>query len=184
MDTSPHSNPAERILAVADQLFYEQGIAATGVNQLIAEASVAKASFYRHFPGKEDLVVAYLRQRLSAFEEGMRREVERHPSPRDGLLAIFDFLDDWLQQTAYRGCAFQNAAAEFPELDASPRQVVREAKKRQRELIAELCRQAGCPEVGDEIFLLMEGATSQAAIQNDSWPVRAARRTVQRLLDA
>ncbi|MCG8456403.1 MAG: TetR/AcrR family transcriptional regulator [Holophagales bacterium] len=184
MDTPPTSDPAERILAVADRLFYEQGFAATGVNQLIAEASVAKASFYRHFPGKEDLVVAYLRHRLDGFVEGARQAVERHRSPRDGILALFDFIDEWLRDTAYRGCAFQNAAAELPDSESSARRVVREAKGRQRELVAELCRKAGCPAASDEIFLLMEGALSQAAITRASWPVEAARRAAQRLLDS
>ena len=181
METSYPSNPAERILAVADQLFYEQGIGATGVNQLIDEASVAKASFYRHFPGKEDLVVAYLRHRLNAFAEGIERRVEAAKTPQDRVLALFDFIGDWLRETEYRGCAFQNAAAEFPESDSSPRRLVNEAKKSQQKMITELCQEAGLPSAGDEIFLLIEGAISQAAITQDSWPVDAARRSALRL---
>lgn len=184
METSPSSDPAERILAVADRLFYEQGFAATGVNRLIAEASVAKASFYHHFPSKEDLVVAYLRQRLNGFAEGARQRVESHRPARDGILALFDFIDEWLRDTAYRGCAFQNAAAELPDSESAPRRVVREAKRHQRELVGELCQKAGCPAASDEIFLLMEGAISQAAITRASWPVEAALRAAKRLLDS
>ena len=182
MDTAHPSDPAGRILSVADRLFFEQGFAATGVNQLIAEAKVAKASFYRHFPAKEDLVVAYLRQRLEGFAQGAEERVARYESAHDGLLGLFDFICEWLKDTDFRGCAFQNAASELPDPESPPRRVVREAKKRQNAMVAELCQKAGRPEVSEEIFLLIEGALSQAAITRSIQPIESARRGAQLLL--
>lgn len=181
---SEEHQPAARILRTADRLFYEQGYATTGVNQIVAESEVAKDSFYRHFPKKEDLVVAYLKNRHAAFSEGVARVVAARRSPATKIMGIFDYVGEWLRDTDFRGCAFQNAIAEFPDADSLPRQVVSEVKSEQRAYIAELCAQAGHRDIGEQVFLLLEGAVSQAAIEGSGGPVSEARRAVKRWLAA
>lgn len=181
-DSLERPGPADRVLAAADRLFYEQGYLATGVAELMKEAEVAKASFYYHFASKTDLVVAYLEQRSSDWFASLVRAVEGHAAPSDRVRALFDFLESWLVGTGFRGCAFLNIIPEFPDPQSRPRFVVRKAKQALREYVAALCAAAGQPDAGDEVFLLVEGATAQSAAMTDAWPVRAARRAaLQRL---
>lgn len=103
----------ERLLQTASRLFYDQGIRATGIDQIIAEAGVAKMSLYRHFPAKEDLVAAYLKRRherwMADFRDGLRQyQLQGIAAPA----AVALVLKTWFAQPDFRGCAFLNALAE------------------------------------------------------------------------
>lgn len=105
--------PRERILLIAARLFYGQGVRATGIDQIIAEAGVAKATLYYHFPAKTDLVRTYLQQRhhewMQEFSEQLNA-VGRH-----GLSSLADALGHWFESGNFNGCAFINLTAESSE---------------------------------------------------------------------
>jgi hypothetical protein len=106
----------QRIVDAASELFYQNGIRATGVATIIAHAGVARATFFHHFPSKSDLVVAWLQQPASRWFDGIRTELDaRTESPAARLLSLFDLLGQWFARDDFRGCPFQNAAAETPE---------------------------------------------------------------------
>lgn len=114
MGTPPHS-VRERLLDVAARLFYAEGIRAVGVDRLIAETGVAKASLYAHFAGKDDLVAAYLTGVSDNWLARVRRASEqRGANGADRALAPFDVLAAMAGSPGYRGCPFINAAAEYP----------------------------------------------------------------------
>ncbi|PZF86255.1 hypothetical protein C1I92_01825 [Jiangella anatolica] len=105
----------ERILATAHALFSRRGIRRVGVNELIASSAVAKATFYRHFPSKDALVLAYLARSEQLWtrdlvEAGARR---RGDTPAERLLAIFDVFDEWFARDDFEGCAFINLLLEM-----------------------------------------------------------------------
>jgi AcrR family transcriptional regulator len=102
--------PRERILATAARLFYAQGVRATGIDQIIAEACVAKATLYYHFPSKTDLVRAYLRRRHDAWLREFEARLGK--SRRRGLPALADALGRWFATGDFNGCAFINVTAE------------------------------------------------------------------------
>ena len=102
--------PRERILDAAVRLFYRDGIAATGVDRVIAEAGVAKATLYYHFPSKEALAVAFLAERHRQWMAGFRRHLAAQP--RQDLPAVADALACWMREPDFRGCAFINAVTE------------------------------------------------------------------------
>lgn len=103
----------ERLLATASRLFYQEGLRATGIDRIIAEAGVAKMSFYRHFPTKNDLIVAFLEQRHSNWMAWFQAAVEKRlEAPGVGLEVIAQALEEWFSEPDYRGCAFINAMAE------------------------------------------------------------------------
>ncbi|MCZ0976031.1 TetR/AcrR family transcriptional regulator [Streptomyces albulus] len=108
------THPRERLLDTAGRLFYTQGIHAVGVEQLVTEAGVTRATFYRHFAGKEGLVVAYLEARGAGVEDAVAAILAAHRG-RDALLAIMDMIGDNLCRPGFRGCGFLNAAAEYPD---------------------------------------------------------------------
>lgn len=117
LETRP-SEARLRLLTTATRIFYAEGIHSVGVDRIIAEAKVTRATFYRHFPSKDDLILAYLRE----VHQMDRRRVDAaatgaHSSPVDPLLAIADAIAQGIQSPGFRGCAFLNAAAEYPDAE-------------------------------------------------------------------
>jgi AcrR family transcriptional regulator len=107
----------ERILNTAYRLFSSHGINAVGIDRIVLESQVAKMSLYRHFPSKEDLVLAFLDLREERWTHGwLEPEVERlAATPREHLLAIFDAFDEWFQRRDYEGCPFIGAMLEIDD---------------------------------------------------------------------
>ncbi|MFE3248383.1 TetR/AcrR family transcriptional regulator [Streptomyces sp. NPDC059209] len=109
------SEARERLLGTAGQLFYAEGIHTVGVDRLVAEAKVTNATFYRHFRSKDDLAVAY----IGSVDQAIRAQIGTLTAadvPADAILrGIGASLVEQIRSPGYRGCAFLNAAAEFPD---------------------------------------------------------------------
>ncbi len=191
MTAQDHDGPRERVLDVASRLFYEQGFHATGVNQVIDEAGVAKASFYDHFGSKENLGVAYLKQRHNMWFTALQERIDEYTAPQDRLLAPFEFLEDWVAEPNFRGCAFLNIVSEFPNGEHPIRDAARRHKDELRDTFLELTRSAldgplSNTEIGriaDELYLLFEGAIIASQNFEATWPAESARATAQALID-
>jgi AcrR family transcriptional regulator len=124
---APHaprrSEPRDRLLRTASALFYAEGIRSVGVDRVVSAASVTRSTFYRHFPGKEDLVAAYLQatdQLVREHLEGVRAA----GSPADRLRAIVAAMGAEVCRPGFRGCPFINAAAEYPDPASAPHRAV------------------------------------------------------------
>ena len=118
------SEARERLLRTASALFYAEGLRGVGVDRVVAEASVTRATFYRHFPGKEDLVVAYLQAADQALRD-QAGEVRADASAGNWLRRVTSLVGGSLCAAGFRGCAFINAAAEYPDPASPVRQAVR-----------------------------------------------------------
>lgn len=107
-------SPRDRILASAYELFSRKGVRAVGVDEVIARADVAKATLYRHFPSKDDLVLAFLQEREQLWTRGwVEAEARRRAgTPEEQLLAIFDLFDEWFRRDDFEGCSFINVLLE------------------------------------------------------------------------
>jgi AcrR family transcriptional regulator len=156
----------ERILAVAGDLFYWQGIRSVGVDEIVAQADVAKMSLYRSFPSKDDLAAAYLEATNARYWRWWDEVVGRYPeAPLEQLRALFRSLAKRATRADWRGCPFTNAATEFPEPD-HPARAVAEANKRElRRRLALLAKAAGARHpaaLADQLVLLFEGAYTSA----------------------
>ncbi|GIE36169.1 TetR family transcriptional regulator [Actinoplanes italicus] len=114
-ETDTRSSEARsRLLSTATGIFYNEGLHAIGVDRIIADAKVTRATFYRHFPSKEDLIVAYLGE-IHEMERGaLHAVIAANPKPADALLAVAGAIGRNIQSPGFRGCAFLNAAAEYP----------------------------------------------------------------------
>jgi AcrR family transcriptional regulator len=127
---APGSSPSVRILLTAHALFYRHGIRATGVDRLIEESGVAKKTFYRYYPTKNDLIAAFLEYRLRIWSEWFEEAVRRRGGD---LSAIVPALSEWFNGEEYRGCAFINSIAEVGNtLPAA----VDAARRHQRHMVA------------------------------------------------
>ncbi len=107
-----HRTAKQRLLEAADDLFYNEGIHAVGIDRVIAHAGVAKGSLYYSFAGKDDLVREYLTGRHGKWAERVTAGIEAHSDPRQRILAVYDALGALFAEPDYRGCAFVNAMAE------------------------------------------------------------------------
>jgi AcrR family transcriptional regulator len=160
---SPAEKPArERIFDVAKDLFYRQGIRAVGVETIVAEAGATKMSLYRTFPSKDHLVVAYQKERDALYWEWWDKTVAAHEGdPRAQIRALCDGVAAKVRRAGHRGCPFTNAAIEFPEADHPCRAVAAANKQEQRRRLQALAEAAGASDprtLGDQLFLLIEGA--------------------------
>lgn len=145
--TGKVSEPRERLLRTATRLFYEEGINGVGVDRVIAEAGVTRATMYRHFPGKEALVVAYLEHEDATirglFAAAAEAAAANDSSPQDLLGLVIDGVADDATRLHTRGCPFINASAEFPDADGPVRQVVRRHRDWFRATLSEIAAGAG-----------------------------------------
>jgi AcrR family transcriptional regulator len=103
----------DRILLTAHGLFYRDGIRATGIDRVIQESGVTKVTFYRHFPSKNDLVLAFLAHRHERWMTWFKDALQRHGGERRGVQALVPALAEWLNHGDYRGCAFINSVGEL-----------------------------------------------------------------------
>lgn len=175
----------DRILDVAGELFYNRGIRAVGVDEIIAEADIAKATLYRHFPSKEDIIVSYLESRKSRLQASFIDYLTRKRGTyRDKALSVFDGLVKNLKAPGFRGCAFLMAVAEHGE---SPR--VREAARSYKLFLRDQLRSvlanevSNSGELAEQLLLVYEGAIATAALRPESNPGRQARRCAAMLLN-
>ena len=117
-----------------------------GVDRVVAEAGVAKATLYRHFRSKDELVVAFLRRRDGRWRDWLRSAVERlAPRPADRPLAVFDALGEWFASDDFRGCAFINAAAEIADPDHPARAAVEDHERLLGADLEDILRMPGPP---------------------------------------
>src|SRR5215813_7141520 len=170
MGRTPSTSEARlRILETADRLFYREGIRAVGIDRVIAEADVAKATLYAHFPSKDDLIVAVLHHREESVLTFFRTAMERHGRrTKDRLSAFFAALKEWFQSPDFRGCAFQNAAIELADPTHPGSEFVRGHKLRFSEFLRGLVEEAvgkSAAKVAPAVALLVEGAIVTAVIQ-------------------
>ncbi|MDT7641642.1 MAG: hypothetical protein QOC83_5930 [Pseudonocardiales bacterium] len=184
------SEARERLLATASALFYREGIRAVGVERILAEAPATRATFYRHFPSKEDLVVAYLRGVDTDIRAGTQAAIEAAPSPADALRAIGTAVADALAEPEFRGCAFLKAAAEYPDPDDRVHQAVLEHRAWYAATLTELFAQVfgtsprrPNPEHAARHFVMMrDGAMSGAHLDGADSVGAAFHRGVEGLL--
>ncbi|WP_317446079.1 TetR/AcrR family transcriptional regulator [Streptomyces collinus] len=181
----------ERLLAAAARRFYADGVAATGIDTITAEAGVAKMSLYNNFSSKAELVRAYLDARHEEWLGLYRARLERARGPREGVLAVFDAYADhagFAYERGFRGCGLLNAAAELPAGDEG-RAVVRAHKEEVERLIAghlaELLpdRPGEARATAEHLAFLLEGAMARAGLEGDGDRVRNARSIAAALLD-
>jgi AcrR family transcriptional regulator len=177
--TKTTSEARQRILETADRLFYRDGVRAVGIDRIIAEASVAKMSLYKHFPSKDDLILAVLVYREEKILEFFGTAMERHGKrTKDRLRAFFASLKDWFESPGFRGCVFQNAVIELADPAHAGARFAKDHKKRFQELLAGLVEESlgtRGAKVAPVVGLLVEGAIVTAVIQGSSTSADIAR---------
>jgi AcrR family transcriptional regulator len=182
----PRPSARERLLAAADELFYENGINTVGIDRVIERAGVAKASLYDCFGSKDELVSSYLQARNEARQARINGRLSQYDTPEDKILSIFDLLGELASQPGFRGCAFVRAGA-----DANSSDRVKSVCEESRAFIlgkfTDLAREAGVGEpelLGKQLVLLYDGASIAAHLDGNRNAVSTARTLAAQMLSA
>ena len=184
--TPAQSSARDRLLAAADELFYEEGIHTVGIDRVIEKAGVAKATLYSTFGSKDELIRAYLNGRHHRRRGRIVERLATYGNPRDRLLGVFDILGDSFAKPGFHGCAFVNATAESAPGSAAEEATL-EHRGWMRNLFTELARDAGVPDpagFAGQLMLLYDGANIAARIDRTTTAAAAARAAATTLLDA
>ena len=178
--------PRERILEVAGQLFYQNGIRAVGIDTIIAQADVAKMTFYKHFKSKDLLIVEFLKRRDENWRAWFEAAVYRlAPRAEDRPLAIFDALEERFLTADFRGCAFINTMVEIANGDHLAHQTAAEHKQKVREFVRSVLVAAQvneAEELSKAFILLMDGAIVTAVREKNPDAAQAAKKIAASLL--
>ncbi|SFA83908.1 transcriptional regulator, TetR family [Rhizobium sp. NFR07] len=167
---------SDQILTAAGALFYREGIRAVGIDRIIEEANVAKATLYRHFPSKDHLVAAYLQARHERVIRSLQDVLDATMAPREQVRVIFDRLHDKADSPEFRGCAFALAVAEHGDSERVV-SVARAHKAMVRGIFAAIMSRATsrADQAAAHLSLLYEGALATVAVERDPKAVLVAR---------
>jgi AcrR family transcriptional regulator len=176
----------DRLLAAANELFYNEGVHTVGIDRIIEHAGVAKASLYKTFGSKDELVRAYLDGRQANVVRIITGAIERYDGPRDRLLAVFEGQGELFSRPGYRGCAFARASAESTPGDVAE-QAAEGYRRWVRTLLTDLAAAAGVLDpavLARQLHLLYEGAGQSVRMDQDVVAASVARAAAAVLLDA
>jgi AcrR family transcriptional regulator len=183
------TSPKEKLFQTAARLFYQHGYRAIGVDTIASESGIGKMTLYRHYPSKDDLIVAFLRESNEKFWEYFEQSIKDAPTAREKLLAFFEALQNYVVTPACYGCPFINVASEYPEADYAGHQVALEHKQSVRARFNQLAQEAGArqPEaLANVLLLLMDGAYMAARMfgSSSSNPAANVAEAARHLIDA
>jgi len=175
----------ELVIATADSLYNLRGIQSVGMDALRDASGVSLKRLYKLFPSKEIIVEEVLRSRHERWMSSVSTAVDAASSPREKLLAIFDYLGEWFAENDFRGCGFINSFGELGGTVESLAGIVRDHKADFQAYVAQLVEDAGAPAwLGPQLAILAEGAQTTAAIAGTAQAADDARRAAQILMDA
>lgn len=184
--TAPRAPWAKsRILETANELFYDDGIRTVGVDRLISESSVTKATFYKHYGSKDRLIVQYVRHRDQTTRDRVEAVIGDRPSPSSALRELMDQVSTEISSPGFRGCAFLNAASEYPDASHPVRLVVSEHRDWYTEVLATLLAEMGHPlpgDAADDLMLASDGAKGGGYAGDPIAATTALGRVVDRVL--
>lgn len=174
------NGPRERILDTAVILFHKQGYNTTGINQIIEESKVAKASFYQHFNSKEDLCVAFLKMRHDSWAEELERFVTKKRTTKTKIAAFFDFLIYMNEKENFRGCSFLNTLSEIASDNVKILNEIQSHKNWLRTYFFELVNDKL---LSDHIYLLFESCIIESQLYKSNELIRQAKTITQTLIN-
>ncbi|MET9498424.1 TetR/AcrR family transcriptional regulator [Streptomyces sp. NPDC006552] len=161
------SQARARLLSTATRIFYTEGIHSVGVDRVLAEAQVTRATLYRHFTGKEELILAYLQQADQGIREQVAAGRAGAVTAADAVRGVSRSIAGGIRSSGFRGCAFLNAAAEYPDADHPVHRTVLAHRQWFLDTATHLLGQAGCApadEAGRHFVMLRDGAMAAGCL--------------------
>ena len=176
----------DKILVTAEQLIYQNGIHATGMDLLVKTSGVARKSIYRYFATKDDVAAAALKVRDVRWMQWFCTESDKADTPHGRILKMFDVLKGWFESEGFRGCAFINTAGEIGDPDDPVRVIAKVHKQKLFDYALALCEQLAVPQpavLAKQLLILMDGAITLARVMGDLSAADSAKAVAQILLE-
>jgi len=172
----------ENIIKTASELFYRNGYNATGINEIIRESGIAKATLYHHFRSKEDLCLSYLKYMNNNFLNEIKEFCYSKPDNKLRVLSIFDYLAQFFRAKEFNGCWCIKTIAELPRNDKKIRNEIQNQKNQFIDLIQDLAKpnlksknQKKRDSKIRQIYLLYESAVGESHLHQMDWPIKEAK---------
>ncbi|MEN8550327.1 TetR/AcrR family transcriptional regulator [Acinetobacter soli] len=181
-----NTNTREKILKTAEQLIYQKGIHATGMDLLVKTSGVARKSIYRYFATKDDVAAAALNARDERWMHWFRTECDKGETPTERVLNMFSTLKNWFQSEGFRGCAFINIAGETGDPEDPVRRIAKLHKQKLLDYIFELTSQMNVEQpmvLAKQLLILIEGAITTSHVMGDMSSADSAKDVAQLLLN-
>ncbi len=176
------SKTKNRIIETASFLFYKNGYNSTGINEIISEAGIAKATLYSHFKSKEDICLAYLNFKNTTFTENIEKFATSKTKGKAQVLAIFDFLEKFYHGDGFNGCWCIKTVSEIPHDNEKIRNEIQAQKRGLIQFISKLIINnlddvdiKNVPQLSRKIYLLYESAVSESYLHQEDWPIFEAK---------
>ena len=177
-----HALVRDHIIKTASDLFYRNGYNRTGINEIINEAGIAKATLYNHFKSKEAICVAYLKYMNDQFLKDFKGYLDSKPSGESKLLGIFDYLQTFYASKSFNGCWCINTISEIPKDNEKIRKEIQKEKYQLIHFMEELLTN-NFPKITDDqipvlakkIYLLYESAIAESHLHQDPWAIDSAQ---------
>jgi len=185
-----HAEVKNRITETASFLFYKNGYNSTGINQIIAEAGIAKATLYNHFKSKEEICLAYLQFKNNTFLKDFEKFTTSKPKGKEQILAIFDFLKLFYQDKDFNGCWCIKTVSEIPKDNEIIRNEIQSQKNNFialiEKLIAHNLEQIKIDQVKSlarQIYLLYESAVGESHLHQEDWPILESKNLCEKIIN-
>ncbi|VAW10767.1 Transcriptional regulator, AcrR family [hydrothermal vent metagenome] len=183
-----HSLVRETIIKTASNLFYQKGYNLTGINEIISESGIAKATLYNHFKSKEDICVAYLNNLNTPFLKDIEKFSFSKPKGSKQILALFDFLENFFHSENFNGCWCLNTISEIPNQNKKIREEIQKGKNNFLELIIKIVEinfpnktKNEVATLSKQIYLIYESAISESHLHQNEWPIKTAKIIIQKI---
>ncbi len=170
----------QHIIETASDLFYKKGYNLTGINEIIKEAGIAKATLYNHFASKEDICLVYLKHRNDTFTQDINNFVNNAEKGKPQLYALFNFLKEFFDQKDFNGCWCLNTIAEIPQENQKIREEIQNQKEEFISFIKSIIEKnhdqnsdQKNKELARQIYLIYEGSISESKLHQSKWPINA-----------
>lgn len=185
-----HSEVKNRIIETASFLFYKNGYNSTGINEIISEAGIAKATLYNHFKSKEEICLAYLQMKNTIFVEDLNTFISSKAKGKTQILAIFDFLELFFQDKDFNGCWCIKTVSEIPKDNEAIRNEIQSQKTNFIELISKLVarnleavKTKKVDSLARQIYLLYESAVGESHLHQANWPIKETKKICSQIIN-
>lgn len=185
-----HSEIKNRIIETASSLFYKNGYNSTGINEIISEAGIAKATLYSHFKSKEDICIAYLRFKDTNFSKDIEELTASKPKGKLQILAIFDYLEVFFHTEDFNGCWSIKTVSEIPRDNETIRNEIQKQKNEFIQFIETLVtrnldsiKEGEIDSLSRKIYLLYESAIGESHLHQADWPIKQAKKLCVKILE-
>ena len=184
-----HSEIKQKIVETASFLFYRNGYNSTGINEIISESGIAKATLYNHFKSKDDICLSYLQFKNTTFLTEIGAFCETKPKGKAQVLGVFDFLQSFFNDTEFNGCWCIKTVSEIPQENEKIREEIKHQKNLFLQLITDIIERnlkslskKQLNTLARQVYLMYESAVAESHLHQANWPIKENKKLCSQII--